>query len=227
MTIGERIRAARNAAGLSQARLAERVGVSQPTVNNWEHGGHNPSRERVTRIAEAVGCTVGWLELGEPGTSAIRTGPLHGQSPAIVEVPPAGMLPRDVDVYGVAVGGLDGDFSFNGTVIDRVRRPPGLAAARRVFAIYVVGDSMSPRFEHGDLVFIHPDRPARPGDDVVVELHGRGDEPGQCYVKRLVRRTGSKIVLGQFNPRRDDIELPSSRMRHVYRILTAAELFGV
>lgn len=134
---------------------------------------------------------------------------------------------RDLPVYGVAVGGSEGDFSFNGTVVDYVRRPPMLDKIGNAFGVYVIGDSMSPRFEHGDLVFIHPGRPAQAGNDVIVELHGAHGEPGACYVKRLVRRSPDRVLLAQFNPARDDIAIEAPRIKAIYRILTAAELLGV
>ncbi|MCI5046789.1 MAG: helix-turn-helix domain-containing protein, partial [Aquisalinus sp.] len=40
--IGARIRLSRKMKGLNQADLATRLGVSQPTVANWESGVHDP-----------------------------------------------------------------------------------------------------------------------------------------------------------------------------------------
>ena len=37
-TLGERIRAARQAAGLSQEKLAERLGLTRQAVTKWETG---------------------------------------------------------------------------------------------------------------------------------------------------------------------------------------------
>lgn len=143
------------------------------------------------------------------------------------ELPGNSVFTRDLPVYGVAVGGSEGDFSFNGTIVDYVRRPPMLGKIGNAFGVYVIGDSMSPRFDHGDLVFVHPGRPAQPGNDVIVELHGEHGEPGPCYIKRLVRRSPGLVRLAQFNPARDDIVIESSRIKAIYRILTAAELLGV
>ncbi len=154
--------------------------------------------------------------------------PQSGEAaPASVPVPPTASLQRDVEVRGVAVGGDDSCFEFNGEVVDRVRRPPGIAGASNVFAIYVVGQSMSPRFEEGEIVFVHPGRPARSGCDVIVELHGHDGDPGQCYIKRLVKKTPTRTVLQQFNPARDDIAFDNDNIRAMYRILTASELLGV
>ena len=85
---------------------------------------------------------------------------------------------------------------------------------------------MAPRFEEGDLVFVHPGRPPVNGCDVLVELHGADHEPGRCLIKRLVRRTPSKLVLQQYQPP-DELEFDLHDVRVVYRILTAAELLGV
>ena len=155
-------------------------------------------------------------------------GPHSGEAAlASVTVPPAASLLRDVEVRGVAVGGHESCFEFNGEVVDRVRRPPGIAGASNVFAIYVVGQSMSPRFEEGEIVFVHPGRPATNGCDVIVELHGHDGEPGHCYIKRLVKKTPTRTVLQQFNPARDDIAFENEKIRAMYRILTASELLGV
>jgi len=143
------------------------------------------------------------------------------------ELPGNNAFSRDLPVYGVAIGGSEGDFSFNGTVVDYVRRPPMLSKIGNAFGVYVIGDSMSPRYDHGDLVFVHPGRPPQPGNDVIVELHGEHGAPGACYIKRLVRRSADHIQLAQFNPPRDDIAIEASRIKAVYRILTAAEMMGV
>ena len=154
--------------------------------------------------------------------------PQSGEAaPAPFAVPPTASLMRDVEVRGVAVGGDESCFEFNGEVVDRVRRPPGIAGASNVFAIYVVGQSMSPRFEEGEIVFVHPGRPATSGCDVIVELHGYNGDPGQCYIKRLVKKTPTRTVLQQFNPARDDIAFDNDNIRAMYRILTASELLGV
>ena len=50
---GERIRAARLAAGLSQAELARRAGTSQPAVNRYEQGRTVPAAGTTERLVGA------------------------------------------------------------------------------------------------------------------------------------------------------------------------------
>lgn len=142
--------------------------------------------------------------------------------------PQIGSGPADVPELGTAVGGSHGDFSLNGQVIDYKRRPPGIASNRGVFCIRVRGESMAPRFEEGDLIFVDPNRPAKGGDDVLVEMKPqRAGEPGNAYIKRLVSKTPTKLILRQFNPADAKVELQAEKVLRVSYILTLADLVGV
>lgn len=55
---------ARKSKGLSQKDMALKVGVSQPTFNNYEHGHISPSVPTAQRIAAALG--VEWTKFFEP-----------------------------------------------------------------------------------------------------------------------------------------------------------------
>ena len=247
-TPAERLRWARRQAGFgSAAAFARALGIPEVTYRAHEKGhtgtGGRGLSERAARdYARRLGVDWAWLltGAGEPGGAQAlpeRPAPVPAEretkaaassTPAPPpEIPGPASFPRDVPVRGIAVGGAEGHFEFNGEVVDYARRPPGISAARNVFAIYIRGDSMAPRFEEGELVFVHPDRPPVPGCDVLVELHGDDGEPGPCLVKRLVRRGGSELILAQFNPPRDDIALPLAQVRNIFRILTPGELLGV
>lgn len=54
---GERFRERREGAGLTQARVAELVGVTQQYVSQFEKGKATPSRELLERYARLVGLT--------------------------------------------------------------------------------------------------------------------------------------------------------------------------
>ena len=135
-------------------------------------------------------------------------------------------MPRDVPVEGTAAGSARGAFQIEGGPVDFVRRPPGIAGAKDVYALYVVNDSMEPRFAEGELIYVHPGRPVQPGNFVVVVQKTADLEPPQAYVKRLVRRDGETLVLEQLNPQAT-LELAQSTVQSVHRILTMNELFGV
>ena len=54
-SIGENIRRIRIRKGLSQKELAEKAGMSNVLLNNYEHGLRNPKAETLQRIAQALG----------------------------------------------------------------------------------------------------------------------------------------------------------------------------
>ena len=58
MTIGERIKAARNNAMLTQAQLAEKCGLAAITIHQYESGKRQPRLEQLAKIARAMGLYV-------------------------------------------------------------------------------------------------------------------------------------------------------------------------
>lgn len=66
MKLSTRIRTARLRAGLSQAELAEKLGVSRSAVANWERnaGGTHPGSKRLADIAINTGVAWEWLATG-------------------------------------------------------------------------------------------------------------------------------------------------------------------
>ena len=58
MTTGELIKAARKKAGLTQAQLAEKLGISYVGVSQWENDLRNPKLDTLQRIASALGVPV-------------------------------------------------------------------------------------------------------------------------------------------------------------------------
>lgn len=49
------IRSAREAKGLTQAQVGERLGCSASTVAGWELGTHKPRAQKLADLAQAIG----------------------------------------------------------------------------------------------------------------------------------------------------------------------------
>jgi putative transcriptional regulator len=56
--LGVRLKEARTAAGLTQAELADRVGVSRKTINTVENGVFIPSTLLALKLAQTLGVKV-------------------------------------------------------------------------------------------------------------------------------------------------------------------------
>lgn len=70
-TFGDRLAAAREAAGLKQKELAQRVGVKTSTLRNWEDDLSEPRANRLSMLGGILGVSLRWLLTGEgEGVSA-------------------------------------------------------------------------------------------------------------------------------------------------------------
>ncbi len=202
------------------------AGLHPDTIRNvLRERSVKPRADSLAKLARALECSVDWLiDAGAPAAPAAAPPPFGlWETPT----PPArAEMPRDVPVLGTAAGSARGAFQLDTAAIDYVRRPPGIGASRDIYALYVVGASMSPRFEEGELIYVSERRPARVGDYVVVQTVDPDDGTVQAWVKRLARRTDTALLLEQFNPQAE-IRLDGARVRAVHRILTLNELFGI
>lgn len=225
------IKEARLAAGLSQEKLAEalisRLGrrFDRSVVQKMEAENRRVKADEMVAVHQITGHPL-------PSSAPMALPPTPSNLPpgAIVisdeKLSPA---PNDVPVYGVAAGNGSGDGSFRleDHAVDYVRRPPGVAHARDVYAVYVTGDSMYPAHRHGALLFIAPGRPISIGDDVLICLlpKEQGD-PDEYLIKRLVRRGAAAIQVEQFNPP-CLLDFPVERLKYLHKVLEARELVGI
>ena len=70
MSLKNRIKSARASAGITQAELARRCGVSQPTINDLENGKSKTARSStLIKLADALGQTPEWLASGSGAMS--------------------------------------------------------------------------------------------------------------------------------------------------------------
>ena len=65
MTLGERLLAYRNHVGLSQEKLAEKIGVTRQTVSKWETNQSTPDFDKIIPLCEILGITTEELIKGE------------------------------------------------------------------------------------------------------------------------------------------------------------------
>lgn len=133
MTIGERIKYYRLAAGLTQQELADKIGVKLAAVSKYELGTvDNLPISRVERIADALGVTGGQI-MGWEENDMIDSEILV---PVVAEIA-AGFDKQPIRDYEM----------------DRFPVPSVYAKGRRtdeLFIIKVRGDSMYPMYQEGD-----------------------------------------------------------------------------
>ena len=56
--MGEKLKAARIAAGMTQQQLAAAAGLTQKDISRYESGKHEPGALTLKRLAQALGCSM-------------------------------------------------------------------------------------------------------------------------------------------------------------------------
>ncbi len=174
---GSRLKRARLAAGLSQAQLAEKVGISVRLVRYYEAGAKAPLLDRLSDVARATGRDVGWFF----EAAAVRMVPLYHEVPAGPSKAAFQEMERMIPV------------------------PPHWARGRaEVFCLKVRGDSMAPTLLDGDVIAVRRQPEAEERAIVVARVEGLAEE-GEYVVKRLARR-GGKWILRSDNRAYGDVD---------------------
>ena len=75
-----------------------------------------------------------------------------------------------IPLYGSAEAGLGSDLTNVDSAVDFIEPHPAIRNNKGGYACYVVGTSMEPRFQQGEIVYVSPGRPAKQGDDVIVQM---------------------------------------------------------
>lgn len=152
MTLGDRIRERLDAIGMSQAELARRVGVSQPSINHLIRRGAGGS-SHLHRIAAVLGTTPAYLS-GE--TDDPSEGYVPSPSTEVVAAE-MGLVPvRELDLT-LGMGATFLDVPVKETVRHfpiEFLRAYTRASPDQLFFAQGAGDSMEPTLRDSDLLLI-------------------------------------------------------------------------
>lgn len=132
---------------ITQTELAEKIGVTMHSVQNWENGRAVPSIATYEVIAEIFGANKNWLLTGEGEmiSDAQTTNAQCAQTEEYRFFP---------DVYASAGNGYINTIEEYETVVvdNRIAKLIGLPCAVEIIRVY--GDSMEPKYRSGDWIFI-------------------------------------------------------------------------
>lgn len=191
--------------GMTQASLAEAIGVTQGTVGHWLRGRRTPENpEQFEALARGLRMSLAELLAGVvPGKEGggVEEGPDVGEYRRAPVVGTAQLGPEGYwDAVEYPVGHGDG-------YVDVPTRDPG------AYALRVRGDSMAPAIRDGWYVVIEPNSAVVQGEYVVVVT-----KDGRAMVKELLWERDGQVSLmsvadgyARITLRLDEIE----KMHHV------------
>lgn len=194
MEPGEKVKQARELRGWSQKDLADKVGVSQVAIKKIESGETRQSKF-LPKVAKVLDLDLAELDVSlQPGFAEDAP-----DFSATIQESKILMPNRDFPIYSAVEGG-PGEIIRSADPIDWHPRPAPVAHVRNAYGLYVVGESMSPEFEPGDIALVNPLLPAMGGKPCIfyAEMHGEA----RATIKRYVRATSQNWVVFQHNPPR-------------------------
>jgi len=97
--------------------------------------------------------------------------------------------------------------------IDWIERPAYLKNARDPYGIWVVGESMMPRYRPSQIIHINPHKPAAPGAGVVVYKKSKA-----VLLKEYVRQVPEGTVLREYQPEPRDFLVPSAEIDTIHTV---------
>ncbi len=184
----------------TQADLARHLGLPASAVSRMLRG------DRQMKLLEAVQMAQ-FLELpqdevlrraGEPSLAPPPAEPPRRgrppRAPGPVALPPASRHDT-MPIRSAGRGGGEQRMFLEDGPIGHTPRPANLSGVRDAYAIYMVGDSMEPRYEQGWLLHVNPFKPPTRGRDVVVYKTDQA-----VLIKTFIGWSDDTLTLHQLNP---------------------------
>lgn len=204
MSFADRVKQRRKELGLSQAELAERVGVAQQSIHKIEDGRTLKPRN-ILQLANALQCSALWLQGLESQDNNVRT-PNQNQTVATNAVMINTSEIRSLPILSQVQAGnwanviLETDQEFEQQITSAKVSP-------EAFAMRVTGNSMtnpfgSPSIPAGSIVVVEPCSCPDNGKIVVATLN---DAP-EATIKKL-EIDGPQKFLVPLNPKYDPIPI--------------------
>lgn len=182
----ERLKLAESVSGIKPAPAAERAGLKIDFVRDvLRQKKKEVPAAALEKLAEVYGVDFTWLATGKGDPPKVRTHEAREPDRAVITPPHRAekivMTPYEgpalakggpeVPVYAAARGG-DGHLIITIDPIEYAAAPDSLIGVRDAYGIQIVGESMVPAYEPGDVAWVHPHKTPQRGKDCVL-YHGK------------------------------------------------------
>jgi phage repressor protein C with HTH and peptisase S24 domain len=203
--------------GATQADLARHLRLAPSAVSRMLKGERQMKQLETVQIAAFFGVSPD--EVLRHAVAEIASAPaVDMQRPGRGRPPTTSLsaVTRSTDMIPIRSagrGGTDQTMFLEDGPIGYTTRPSNLTGVRAAYAIYMVGDSMEPRYEQGWLLHINPFKPPKRGRDVVVYKQGQA-----VLIKQFVGWEGDTLVLRQLNPP-DTLRIPRLEVEECHLVV--------
>ena len=187
----------RNLKGLQQGEVAVGVKMKQPEYSKMERG------ER--RIGDHL----------EKLTKFFKVTPNEIQSQQLQSQQYKQKYTEDLPLFGMPVQNGEG-VQMHKQFVSHTIRPDYLVENLQSYACFIHGSTLSPRYEHGDLVYVDPNRQAKEDDYVVIQVK-QGDHVTGIF-RKVIQITDRQMKFQTLNPIKEEV-IRNSEMLSVHVIV--------
>ena len=183
MDFGEKVKQLRTQQGLTLEDVGNAVGVGKSTVRKWESGIiANMRRDKIALLAKALHVSPSYL-MGWNDNNSNDPSPVDSTFQGSIRIPILGTIPAGIPLEAIE------------DIVDWEEIPASMSrGGKEYFGLKVTGDSMSPRYEDGDVLILRKQDSCESGQDCAVMV-GSSD----ATFKR-VRFGPSGVTLHPLNP---------------------------
>lgn len=182
--------------GISQKSVAEALGWHQSRLSRFLNG--KSERPTIPDYMEvkAVVAKMAAERMARPDTRLMERGGADFEHFPDAELDRPMTSEPIIPVYGL-VGAASGDSIHldHSAVVRSTPRHPAQGERAGVFALEVWSESMSPRYEPGELVYCIRNQPPKRGQDCVIEMRN-----GDAFLKIYEGQRNSVVFTRQLNP---------------------------
>jgi phage repressor protein C with HTH and peptisase S24 domain len=202
--------------GGTQADLARHLGLAPSAVSRMLRGERQMKLLEAVQVAQFLG--VSQEEVLKRAGDATATPAPHeparrGRPPRPATQFPPVQRQDQMPIKSAARGGSDQQMFLSDGPIGYTARPANLAGVRDAYAIYMVGDSMEPRYVQGWLLHVNPFKPPVRGRDVVVYKKDQA-----VLIKQFVGWNGDTLMLRQLNPE-ETLRIPRDEVAECHLVV--------
>ena len=198
--------------GKTQADLAHHLRLQKSAVSRMLRGERGMKALEAVQLAQFLGVSPEEVlrRAGEP-TPPQAEPARRGRPPrSAMSFPP--MQRQDMmPIRSGARGGGEQQMFQDG--IGYTPRPANLDGVRDAYAIYMVGDSMEPRYTQGWLLHVNPFKPPIRGRDVVIYKKDQA-----VLIKQFVGWNDDALVLRQLNPE-ETLRIPRDEVQECHLVV--------
>lgn len=203
-TIGSRIKAKRREAGMSQAELAKRVGLTQSAIAMLESGRRQKTRELV-EIARVLGVSPAYLSSGKVDETSFAEFQRYSKIPvvgtlAFFELPTKEKFVTPPD-------------------LQRHKELNFLSPDPQAFSFLIRGSALSPKIRDSEYAVFSPTIPPSPGDTVLVQT-----KTGLNYIADFVSLDNEILVIKSLDGRDHSIRAKEiARIDRLSMVISSTE----